>query len=151
MPPLSTRSDIVSLKVAKPKRKGDLMKVSTYDYSGKKVFVGMDVHKKSYVIAAHCDGVIVKRWTTSPSRSKTAAQLKKYFVGAEIHSAYEAGFSGFSLHRVFVSAGIHNRVVNAASIEVESNNRVKTDKRDAQKIAVGMCCRMEIHCYFLLN
>jgi len=111
------------------------MKVSTYDYSGKKVFVGMDVHKKSYVIAAHCDGVIVKRWTTTPSRSKTAAQLKKYFVGAEIHSAYEAGFSGFSLHRVLVSAGIHNRVVNAASIEVESNNRVKTDKRDAQKIA----------------
>lgn len=32
------------------------MKVKDRDYVGKKVFVGMDIHKKTYVTAAYCDG-----------------------------------------------------------------------------------------------
>lgn len=111
------------------------MKVTSCDYSGKKVFVGIDVHKKSYVIAAHCDGEIVKKWTTPADPDSTAEQLTKFFKGAEVHSAYEAGFSGFKLHRVLAAAGVNSRVVHAASIEVKSNDRVKTDKRDAKKIA----------------
>ncbi len=39
------------------------------------------------------------------------------------------------LHRVLEQAGIDNIVVNPGSIEVAVNNRVKTDKRDARKIA----------------
>lgn len=111
------------------------MKVSKHDYSGKSVFVGIDVHKKSYVIAACCDGEIVKKWTTPASPESLDAQLLRYFKGAEIHSVYEAGFSGFRLHRVLEAAGVHSIVVNAASIEVKINDRVKTDKRDAKKMA----------------
>lgn len=111
------------------------MKVSVRDYSGKSVFVGLDVHKKSYVIAAYCEGEMVKRWTTTSDPEQTAAQLVRYFKGAAIHSAYEAGFSGFKLHRVLTAFGIANFVVNAGSVEVESNNRVKTDRRDAKKLA----------------
>jgi hypothetical protein len=33
------------------------------DYTGKTIFVGMDVHKKTYSVTAICDGVIVKRDT----------------------------------------------------------------------------------------
>ena len=116
-------------------RKGDKMKITKRDYSGKSVFVGIDVHKKSYVVAACCDGEVVKKWTTTANPTSLAQQLSKFFDGAEVHSAYEAGFSGFKLHRVLISAGIKSRVINAASIEVESNSRVKTDKRDAKKIA----------------
>ena len=39
------------------------------------------------------------------------------------------------LHPVLEKAGIHNLVVNPGSIEVAIHNRVKTDKRDALKIA----------------
>ncbi len=39
------------------------------------------------------------------------------------------------MHRVLSEAGIHNIVVNPGSIEVAIHNRVKTDKRDALKIA----------------
>ncbi len=95
----------------------------------------MDVHKKSYVIAASCDDEIVKKWTTTADPQTTADQLNCFFAGAEIYSAYEAGVSGFMLHRVLLASGIKNIVVHAASIEVESHNRVKTDKRDARKIA----------------
>ena len=61
--------------------------------------------------------------------------LRKYFPGAQIKTAYEAGFSGFVLHRYLTQNGVENIVVNAASIEVASRDRVKTDKRDAVKIA----------------
>ena len=59
----------------------------------------------------------------------------RYFPGALIETAYEAGFSGFVLHRILEKAGINNIVVNPGSIEVAVHNRVKTDKTDAVKIA----------------
>lgn len=111
------------------------MKVQKRDYSGKSVFVGIDVHKKKYVVAAVCDGILVKKWSTPASAGALAEQLRTYFSQASIKSVYEAGFSGFHLHRVLQDAGIENIVVHAASIEVESRNRVKTDKRDAMKMA----------------
>lgn len=107
----------------------------TISYFGKEVFIGVDVHKKSYTIVARVEGEVVKKWTTAASPQDLAQQLLKYFAGATIHSAYEAGFSGFVLHRELQKHGIHNRVVNAAGIEVASNSRVKTDKRDALKLA----------------
>ena len=111
------------------------MKVSDRDYTGKEVFVGIDVHKKTYTIVAVCERKVVKKWTSTASPSGLVEQLSKFFKGAKVNSAYEAGFSGFQLHRVLVAKDIKNIVVNAASIEVKANDRVKTDKRDALKIA----------------
>lgn len=101
----------------------------------KQVFVGIDVHKKSYSICVIAAGEVVKAWTMPADGKSLADQLKKYYPKSSIFSAYEAGFSGFSLHRVLLSADIKNIVVNAGSISVESNSRVKTDKRDARKIS----------------
>lgn len=104
-------------------------------YIGKDIFVGLDVHKKTYAVVARVDGEVVKKWTTVASPSKLVAQLFRYFEGGNIYTAYEAGFSGFSLHRDLESTGIHNLVVHAAGIEVAANDRVKTDKRDAAKLS----------------
>ena len=111
------------------------MKVTTRDYSGKKVFVGIDVHKKTNVIVVYCENSLVKKWTSPANPESIAEQLNKFFKGAEIYTAYEAGFSGFRLHRVLKAAGIQSIVIHAASVEIKSNDRVKTDKRDAKKIA----------------
>lgn len=111
------------------------MNIKEHCYKNKKVYLGMDVHKKTYVIVAICDGQVVKKWTTKASPHCICQQVKRFFIGAEIFSAYEAGFSGFRLHRELCTNGVNSIVVNAASIEVQSNNRVKTDKRDATKIA----------------
>lgn len=104
-------------------------------YVGKEVYIGIDVHKKSYTVVARVEGEVVKKWTTAASPQALAQHLLKYFAGATIYTAYEAGFSGFVLHRELEKNGIQNKVVNAAGIEVASNNRVKTDKRDALKLA----------------
>jgi transposase len=82
------------------------------------------------------EGEVVKKWTTAASPQALTQQLLKYFAGATIHTAYEAGFSGFVLHRELEQQGIHNLVVNAAGIEVAANDRVKTDQRDAHKLSI---------------
>ena len=105
------------------------------DYTGKKVFIGIDVHKRTYSVVCVAEGTVVKRWQTLASPEKLAQQLHKYFAGAELDSVYEAGFSGFVLHRIWQRAGINNLVVNPGSLEVAIHNRVKTDKRDALKLA----------------
>lgn len=106
-------------------------------YTGKIVFVGIDVHKKTYSVTAVCDGAMVKRDTLKANPALLIAYLKKRFGSGIIKTAYESGFCGFYLHRALEEAGIQNIVVHAAGIEV-SNDRVKTDKRDSLKIAVHL-------------
>lgn len=104
-------------------------------YVGRKVYVGMDVHKKTYSVTVICEGEIVKRDTMRADGQGLVRYLQKHFTGAKIHSVYEAGFCGFGLHRMLVAAGIDNIVVNPASVEVAANDKVKTDKRDSRKQA----------------
>ena len=104
-------------------------------YKGKTVSVGIDVHKKTYSVVAMVEGEVVKKWRTPANSGTFAYHLLRYFVEANIKTVYEAGFSGFVLHRDLEKAGIESIVVNPASIEVAVNNRVKTDKRDALKMA----------------
>ncbi len=109
-----------------------------YDYTGKRVYMGIDVHKKTYACVSVCEEKIVKKDTMSANPSSLIAYIKNHFLNAIIETAYEAGFSGFHLHRQLTEAGIKNHVVHVGSIEVASRDKVKTDKRDAKKIAVQL-------------
>lgn len=104
-------------------------------YENKKVFIGIDVHKKDYALVAIVEGEIIYRGRAPAEPEKLVEFLKNRFKDGEIHTAYEAGCCGYVLHRVLLKSGIKSIVVNAASIEVQANNKVKTDKRDAKKIA----------------
>src|SRR5260221_7311010 len=56
---------------------------------------------------------------------------------ARIVSCYEAGRDGFWIHRALATLGVHNRVVDSASIEVNRRaRRTKTDRIDARKLGV---------------
>ncbi len=107
------------------------------DYTGKTIFVGIDVHKKTYAVTAICDNEVVKRDTLKANPSVLISYLKKRFGTGTIKTAYESGFCGFHLHRALMAENIQSIVVHAASIEV-SNDRVKTDKRDSFKIAAHL-------------
>jgi transposase len=105
------------------------------DYTGKKVNVGIDVHKKKYAVCCRCEKEEIKK-AMIPSRPEELVNfLRHHFPGAVINTVYEAGFSGFVLHRVLVANGINNIVVNPSSIEVAANDRSKTDRRDARKMS----------------
>lgn len=111
------------------------MKVNTRDYNGKDIFVGIDVHKKTFAVAVTCEGVLVKSWSMKACGKTLVEQLGSFFKGAQVFSVYEAGFSGFGLHRFLIRNGIKNIVVNPGSIPVEAGCRIKTDKRDAKKMS----------------
>ncbi|MEM9451733.1 MAG: transposase [Cyanobacteria bacterium P01_E01_bin.6] len=109
-----------------------------YPYSGQDLFIGVDVHKRTYSVAVVLEGELLKKWRTPAVPAQLASQLKRYFPGANLKTVYEAGFSGFVLHRELESAEIESIVVNASSIETTVHNRVKTDKRDALKLATQL-------------
>jgi transposase len=108
------------------------------DYTGKIVFIGIDVHKKTYSVTCICEQIIVKRDTLKASPACLMEYLNKYFSNAKIKTVYEAGFSGFVLHRNLLDQGIDSIVVHAASVEISARDRVKTDKRDSLKLATQL-------------
>lgn len=104
-------------------------------YEGEKVSIGIDVHKKHYTVTCVVESTVVKKMTMPADPELLIKFVREHFGGAHVRSAYEAGFSGFVLHRALIAGGIENIVVHAASIEVAARDRVKTDRRDSLKIA----------------
>ncbi len=108
------------------------------DYNNKKVFIGIDVHKKSYAVCAVCEDITVKKWSTAAEPHKLGKSLKSMFPGAFISAVYEAGFSGYGLLRSLETEGISCIIINPASLQSSAKDRVKTDKKDARKLAIQL-------------
>ena len=102
------------------------------NYTGKKVYLGIDVHKKTYAVTAILDGQVIKKDTLPASPEKLLSYCLKYFPEASIESAYEAGFSGFHLHRYLRSHKIQNHVINASGIEIASGDIPKKTQELAE-------------------
>src|SRR5262245_9876254 len=108
------------------------------EYTSKTVYIGIDVHKKSYSVTAVCDKQIIKKDRLVADPRSLVEYCKSKFKGAEISTAYEAGFCGFSLHRRLADSGIDSKIVHPAGIEVAVRERVKDDRRDSEKIATQL-------------
>src|SRR5690242_12927136 len=114
------------------------MTESRLSYTGERVYIGIDVHKATYAVVCVCQRRIVKTATVPADPGRFADSVLRWFPGATLSSAYEAGFSGFVFHRALTTAGITNLVINPASVAVAANDRVKTDRRDTKKLAVDL-------------
>jgi transposase len=111
-------------------------KVSDLDYSGHKIFIGLDVHLKEWKATIMLEETPFKTFSLDPNAVTLKRYLEKHFPGGEYFSAYEAGFSGFSTHRSLSGNGIKNVVANPADIPTTDKERKqKEDKRDSRKIA----------------
>lgn len=102
------------------------------------IYLGIDVHQKTYSITAVSEGYIVKRACMPADPLVLLNFIVNTFPKKTVNSVYEAGFSGLGLHRFLLSHGVNNIVVHPASIEVAANERSKTDKRDSKKMAVQL-------------
>ena len=71
-------------------------------YHGKHLYIGIDVHRKSYTLTCRCDGLVIKRCHMVADPLALVEFCRKQFPGASLASAYEAGFGGFGLHRIYV-------------------------------------------------
>ena len=70
-----------------------------------------------------------------PRAVKRLAQRLKRTAPGPVVACYEAGPGGFALQRQLEAAGIECRVIAPALIPRRPGDRVKTDRRDARKLA----------------
>jgi transposase len=106
------------------------------DFSGKDLFIGLDVHKKSWSVTILVEGMEHKTFTQPPDPQVLYDYLQKMFPGGTYYSAYEAGFCGYGIHRELNAFGIKNIVINAADIPSSQKDQLeKRDPIDSRKIA----------------
>jgi len=103
-------------------------------------WVGLDAHKKSISVAMLLPGARVpEEWTIENEAvaiRRLAQRLEKASGEREIRCCYEAGPCGYALQRQLERTGrIVCEVVAPSLIPVKPGDRIKTDRRDARKLA----------------
>jgi transposase len=77
-----------------------------------------------------------RTFTQPPDPGTLNNYLQRMFPGGSYHSAYEAGFCGYGIHRELKSLGINNIVINAADTPTSQKDKLhKRDPTDSRKIA----------------
>jgi transposase len=96
------------------------------------VAVGLDVHAGSIRLAAVRADELLEERTLAYDEEAVEWALRRW-PGA--CCCYEAGPTGFGLHRFLVERGIDCVVVAPGLVPQRPGDRVKTDSRDARKLA----------------
>lgn len=109
------------------------------------LYIGLDVHKDSISLAAAEPGrggeirSLGKITNSVQAMERAIARLRKqYGKEVELHFCYEAGPCGFVLVRRLCQLGHHCIVVAPSKIARAAGDKVKTDRRDAEKLAKAL-------------
>ena len=99
-------------------------------------FVGLDVHADTIAVAvAEPDGE-VRSLGMIPNRPESIRKLVKKLGPAEqLRVCYEAGPTGYVMYWQLTALGVRCEVVAPTLVPVKAGDRVKTDRRDAAKLA----------------
>src|ERR1700758_4480943 len=99
-------------------------------------FLGLDVHAETITVAiAEPDGE-VRSLGTIPNREESVRKLvKKLGPDEQLRACYEAGPTGYVLYWQLTGLGVQCEVVAPTLVPVKAGDRVKTDRRDATKLA----------------
>jgi transposase len=99
-------------------------------------FVGLDVHKETIAIAVADGALPAQVLSTIPHNFATLLKtLRRLGPPESIVCCYEAGPTGYGLYRQLRDAGYSCHVVAPSMVPVQSGCRIKTDRRDAVKLA----------------
>jgi len=106
------------------------------NFKGQNIYVGIDVHLKSWTVCIMTEHLEHKRFTQPPEAKALHTYLSRNFPDATYHSVYESGFSGFWAHRQLEAHGIKNMVTNAADVPTKQKEKIqKDDAVDSRKLA----------------
>ncbi|MDO8996085.1 MAG: IS110 family transposase [Sediminibacterium sp.] len=106
------------------------------DFKGQNIFVGIDVHLKSWTVTILTEELMHKTFTQPCSTEILFNYLNRNFPGGSYNSVYEAGFSGFWTHYKLKEMGINNIVINPADVPTSQKEQLqKDDPTDSRKLA----------------
>src|ERR1700693_5260671 len=99
-------------------------------------FLGLDVHAETIAVAIAEPEGEVRSLGTIPNRSESIRKLiKKLGPAAKLRACYEAGPTGYVVYWQLAELGVECEVVAPTLVPVKAGDRVKTDRRDAEKLA----------------
>ena len=101
-------------------------------------YVGLDAHKDSISAAMLPLGdARVVEWQVAHEEAAVRKMVKKIRAAApgRVVCCYEAGPCGYALQRQLQSLGVECQVIAPSLIPVKPGDRIKTDRRDARKLA----------------
>jgi transposase len=99
-------------------------------------YVGLDVSKETIAVAAaEPDGSVVEYGEIANNPGAVRRLVETLSRDAGVKTAYEAGPTGYPLHRQLTALGVENMVVAPSLIPRRPGDRVKTDQRDAIQLA----------------
>jgi transposase len=99
-------------------------------------FAGLDVHAETIAVAvAEKDGE-VRSLGTIPNREQSIRKLVTKLSGfGTWRACYEAGPTGYTLYWQLTKLGVECSVIAPTLVPVKAGDRVKTDRRDAERLA----------------
>jgi transposase len=99
-------------------------------------FVGLDVHADTIAVAVAEMGGEVRSHGVIPNRLEAIRKLiHKLGPVAHLRACYEAGPTGYALYWQLAQLGVACEVIAPSLVPVKAGDRVKTDRRDAEKLA----------------
>ena len=99
-------------------------------------FVGLDVHADTIAVAVAEPGGTVRTVGVIPNRPESIRRLVKQLGSPEhLRACYEAGPTGYVIYWQLTALGVTCEVVAPTLVPVKAGDRVKTDRRDALKLA----------------
>jgi len=109
------------------------------DFTGENIYVGLDVHTKSWKVHIYSDEFELKSMSQEPNVEGLYKFLDHNYKNANYLLAYEAGFSGFWIQRAFEKKGVNCKVIHPADVPTSNKEHLrKTDAVDSRKIAKGL-------------
>ena len=103
-------------------------------FENKDLYVGIDVHKKRWVVTVRTYDIELKTFSMFSSAEELERFLVTNYNSALFHIVYECCFSGFWIYDYFHEKGF-NIIVTPTNRIYRDGSIVKTDKIDSRKLA----------------